>query len=319
MSSEDQMRALLEDSVAGVEPRRSLETIRARTSAQRHRRRAGGVMGAVVATAATIAVVAALTHGLGSTTGDSPAASRDRSTAASGPESLVYFVGETGSGARLFAESHRASSAEVALDEAVSDAVAGRATDPDYHSPWPTGTTLERAQLSDGVLSVDLSGPVAGLPAGTTRADASLALQQLVYTAQNAVEDTLPVTFLLNGQRTRTLLGEPTDRPLPAAIADDTLASVSVTSPQDGATVSSPFTVQGRAAAFEGNVQWELVQGENELQTGWATAAECCTLSPYSFTVKAPPGDYTLVVHDDDVSDGEGNAPTQDTKQVTVR
>jgi hypothetical protein len=35
--------------------------------------------------------------------------------------------------------------------------------------------------------------------------------------------------------------------------------------------------------------------------------------------VKAPPGDYTLVVHDEDVSGGEGNPQSEDTKRVTVR
>jgi hypothetical protein len=33
----------------------------------------------------------------------------------------------------------------------------------------------------------------------------------------------------------------------------------------------------------------------------------------------APAGDYLLVVKDSDMSDGEGFAPFQDTKRVTVR
>ena len=32
----------------------------------------------------------------------------------------------------------------------------------------------------------------------------------------------------------------------------------------------------------------------------------------------APPGDYTLVVHDTDESDGEGLGTSQDTKDITV-
>jgi hypothetical protein len=92
-----------------------------------------------------------------------------------------------------------------------------------------------------------------------------------------------------------------------------------VTSLENGQAVTSPFTVQGRAAAFEGNVQWELMQGGTVVRRGFATTAECCTLSPYSFSVSAPPGDYLLRVHDEDPSGGEGRAPTQDTKQLTVR
>ena len=92
-----------------------------------------------------------------------------------------------------------------------------------------------------------------------------------------------------------------------------------VLTPSDGATLTSPFEVAGRATAFEGTVQWELRRGATAIRSGFATAAQCCTSSPYSFTVTAPPGDYTLVVREDDVSDGEGAAPAQDTKRVTVR
>jgi hypothetical protein len=41
-------------------------------------------------------------------------------------------------------------------------------------------------------------------------------------------------------------------------------------------------------------------------------------MSPYSFTVDAPSGRYTLVVHDTDESDGEGIGTSQDTKDITV-
>ncbi|MCW2828738.1 MAG: hypothetical protein JWQ67_2354, partial [Marmoricola sp.] len=51
---------------------------------------------------------------------------------------------------------------------------------------------------------------------------------------------------------------------------------------------------------------------------GFATATECCTLSPFTFTVNAPPGDYTLVAHDTDPSNGEGVGLSQDTKRITV-
>jgi hypothetical protein len=319
MNPEDQVRELLEGAVTDVEPRRSLDDVRARTAARRRRSWARGVAGGVVATAATVAVVVALTHGLGSTAGGTPTVSADHSTATAGPRVPVYFVGTTPSGPRLFAEQHATPSRDLALDTAVAEAVAGSAADVDYHSPWPSGTTVRAARLSDAVLTVDLSGRVATRPAHTTAAEAALGLQQLIYTAQAAVGKKLPVTFLLDGRPSTTLLGQPSSRPVQASSADATLASVSVTSPSDGVTVSSPFTVRGRAAAFEGNVQWELVQGENQVQSGFATASECCSLSPYSFTVKAPPGNYTLRVHDEDPSDGEGTAPTQDTKNITVR
>ena len=58
--------------------------------------------------------------------------------------------------------------------------------------------------------------------------------------------------------------------------------------------------------------------GDEVVRNGFTTARECCTLSPYSFTVTATPGDYTLVVHDTDESDGEGIGTSEDTKRITV-
>lgn len=97
---------------------------------------------------------------------------------------------------------------------------------------------------------------------------------------------------------------------------DDTVV---VSSPADGATVTSPFTVTGTAVTFEGTVTWKLRPvGGGRVVDGFATAAECCTSSPYSFTVTAPTGHYTLVVSDQDVSDGEGTT-TEVSQEVTVR
>jgi hypothetical protein len=126
------------------------------------------------------------------------------------------------------------------------------------------------------------------------------------------------VRLLVDGEQVDQVLGVPASEPLGAGSADSTLATIWVTSPAEGATVERRFEVTGQAAAFEANVVWELKQGEEVVDSGFATAAECCTLSPYSFTVSAEPGDYTLVVHDTDESDGEGVGTSQDTKQVTV-
>ena len=82
--------------------------------------------------------------------------------------------------------------------------------------------------------------------------------------------------------------------------------------------MATQFEVTGLASAFEANVVWELTQGDRVVRHGFTTAAECCTLSPYSFTVTATPGDYTLVVHDTDESGGEGIGTNQDTKNITV-
>jgi hypothetical protein len=97
------------------------------------------------------------------------------------------------------------------------------------------------------------------------------------------------------------------------------LAQVWVTSPSDGSTVHSPFTVEGVAASFEANVQWELRQGDVVVTRGYTTGQQCCTMAPYSFQVTAPPGEYTLVVHDEDASGEHPEGLWQDTKRVIVR
>jgi hypothetical protein len=311
---ERQVAALLEDAVADVEPDRGLQAIRARTSARRRPWPVGVLAATAVAAAVAVAVVA-LDHGPSSPASDPGPAAQRAVAGASGV--TVYYVGGTGADARLYPERRSTASAATSLDEAVAAAVDGAARDPDYRSPWPVGTVAERAQLSDGVLSVDLSGPVARRPAGMTEASATLALQQLVRTAQGAAPSRLPVTFLVDGSPAATVLGVSTRQPVSASSDDGTLAAVQVATPVDGETVDRSFTVSGAASAFEGNVQWELRQAGAVVRRGFTTTAACCRLSPYSFRVTAPRGSYTLVVHDEDV--GEGPPPTRDTKRVTVQ
>ncbi len=150
-----------------------------------------------------------------------------------------------------------------------------------------------------------------------------MAVEQLIYTAQAATQTRAPVQFYLARQgseqnRTDAILGVPVSEPLAQGDPADVLAQVWVIEPGEGAKVISPFEVSGLAAAFEANVQWELRQGDRVVKRGFTTAEECCTMAPYSFEVKAPPGDYTIVVHDTDESGGEGFAPWQDTKRVHV-
>ena len=327
---EDRVRALLEEAVEDVEPGYALGTIRARTTGGSSSRRRWGpaVAGAVVATAATVAVVASLGHGAGPSPDDhgavagapSPSTAQQTPSTELPAEALVpvYYVGDTSHGPRLFREFHRALASQR-FDVAADDAVQGRASDPDYRSPWPAGTTMNRAQLSHGVLSVDLGGPVANRPVGMSPTAAELALQQLVQTVQGVAQSRVPVTFLVDGRPVSTVLGVDTTEPLGASTADDVLAQVQVDDPADGSIVGPTFTVRGRASAFEANVQWDLEQGGHVVKRGATTARECCTLSPYSFEVgDVAPGEYVLVVHDEDPS-GNGDAhPWQDTKRVTV-
>ena len=140
-TDDDQVRALLEDAVSDVEPRRSLEEIRSRTTASPRSRRpwVWGAGGAVLATAATIAAIAVLSGGPGTTDAgpDTTPATQPTGPTTSATERpggvtvTAYYVGDTAPGARLFPESYPVEG-DVQVDQAVERAITGAADDPDY-------------------------------------------------------------------------------------------------------------------------------------------------------------------------------------------
>jgi hypothetical protein len=335
---DDRLRTLFDDAVSDVEPRGGLDRIRDRTGSRTRRPWVWGAGGAVLATAATVAAVAMLASGPGTTDagpGPAPATqpsepSEPAQTSATEPPGgtpvtvSVYYAGETSRGTLLFKETH-----QVALDNpalaAARLAVVGAASDPDYRTLWPQGTNVTAVSFDgnghgdQGTATVALSGDgLTAKPTGT--GDGLLALQQLAYTVQDALGARAPLQFTVDGTHADTVLGQPVSQGVETQSADSVQSPVQIDTPADGATVDRTFTVSGRAAAFEANVQWELMQGDTVAEKRFTTAAECCTLSPFSFEVTAPgPGDYTLVVHDEDVSGGEGSGPVKDTKRITVR
>jgi hypothetical protein len=338
-----QLRELLQNAVADVEPTHGLGAIRSRTKVHPMSTRHPWLLAAgaaVLATAATITVVNLAGSGNPVDTSDDvgpaagPVAGKTPTTpattsaatgspttqpAASGATLPVYYVGDTTHGPRLYREFHPALGTNHEA-EAVHDAVAGSPDDPDYTSLWPQGTDVQTVQKSGDTIVVDLKGATLlhDRPAGMSQEQAQLSVQQVVYTAQAAFQDRAPVQLLLDGSNTDTVLGVPTSEPLAQGAPEDVLAQVWIIDPAQDAHVPSGFTVSGLAATFEANVQWKLEQGGKIVKQGFTTAKECCTMSPYSFTVDAPPGDYTLVVHDEDASGGEGPGPWQDTKDISI-
>lgn len=337
---EDDLRRLLHDAVSQVEPRKGLAQIRSQTNkvVPMNRRRLLPVLAAAAATVAVIGGVFALTGDNGrdtppaaqeSTSGtDSPSPSPSPSSTPPGePPTVaravpVYFVGKTAAGTRLYREFQRQEvcpEVECLMESAVVGAVSGQPGDPDYRVPWPDGTEVNAVTYDGDVLTIDLSGDVHDRPTGMSKEDAEMALQQLMYSAQAALgKGRPPVQLLLDGQHSDQVLGQPASEPLAAGNPDSVLASIWIGAPIEGETVSTQFEVSGQAATFEANVVWELKQGDVVVRDGFTTAQECCTLSPYKFTVTATPGDYTLVVHDTDESDGEGVGTSEDTKNITV-
>jgi hypothetical protein len=268
------------------------------------------VSGAVAATAATIAAVS-LVAGLPRAGGaDPPPPPPDGHETSLSQLVTVYFVGDTAAGPRLFSERREFGGRADVLRWSLANVVDGNAQDADYGSRWPARTSVGTARLRDGVLTVDLRGPVVRRPAGMGRPAAEVSVQQVVRTAQAVSGWRGPVTFRHDGRPVATLLGVRTRRPVERLRDDETLAPVSIASPDEQTAVSSPFPVTGQTSTGDSTVRWELVQGRSVVRHGSATARRCCTMSSYRFRVGAPVGTYTLVVRD--------RAGSIDTKQVRV-
>ena len=88
-----------------------------------------------------------------------------------------------------------------------------------------------------------------------SRAEARMAVQQLVYTAQAVVQERAPVRFLLDGQPTDQVLGVPVSEPM--ANDDETSTWRRCGSPHRRTRTPSRVAtcaVTGRGAFFEATV-----------------------------------------------------------------
>ncbi|RNL78876.1 Gmad2 immunoglobulin-like domain-containing protein [Nocardioides marmorisolisilvae] len=239
----------------------------------------------------------------------------------------IYYLGDTAHGTKLFREVQRIQVCdklpECGVEAAAREAVAGTPQDPDYRNPWPADTTVMSATYDGNVLTLNLHTPWPEATGNGPRptADEKLAVQQLIYTAQDALgRGRPPVQLIIDDHKVPMILGVSTEAPLQPEDPDTILAPVQIESPAQRDTVpAGDLKVTGVASTFEANVQWELlVGGDAVVQQGHTTATECCTLSPFEFTIKnLEPGTYTLVVHDEDMS-GDGRAVNQDTKEIVV-
>ena len=153
-----------------------------------------------------------------------------------------------------------------------------------------------------------------------SKADARLAVQQLVYTLQGVQQRRDPVVVQL-GNDPVPLFGIDTSDGV--RNEQSALGLVNVTSPEQGATVSGDtLEASGVANSFEANVVWEIRSGDTKVLDGFATADGWMDkLYPWKASIdisSLDPGDYTFVARTDDPSDGEGPGPTEDTKTFTV-
>lgn len=357
-SLDARLSELMSDSVSDVEPGDGLDSIRSRTkvtpmSPRRPWLYATG--GAVLATAAVITAIAFAGDNLGLTRSDDPGLAGQSPTGATqasespteqpSPSSTasteppvgepvalpVYYVGDTPRGPRLYREFRRSSEAGDAISQAVDLAVSAPPLDPDYRSSWPDGAR-GYASYDGDVITVTLEtadggGPGLGLhdrPSGMSEAEAAMAIQQVIYTVQGALQQGRPaVQFLIDGQRTDQVLGVPTSEPLANAPVLDTLALVSITSPEERASATGTLKVSGVANSFEANVPWQILKGDQVVKGGstMADGAYGNQLYPWQDEIdisELAPGEYTFRAQTDDPSGGEGGGPDVDTRTIVV-
>lgn len=335
---ERRLRDLLDEAVADVEPRDARAAIRNRTKVTSMQSRRPWILasgGAVLATAATVTAFAVFVNSDGADPEDpgfagtpSQSASPDPTDEPVDPSTTetfaapVYYVGDTAKGPRLYREWHEVAVGDDRAVSALAEMMSAVPFDPDYRSVW-SGTGAEPLSVSqtDGDITVDVTGAPTDRPGGVSEAEAAMAIEQLIYTVQGTLQAgrSAPVRILLDGQPSATLFGVNAGEGLAAGDPLATESLIQVSTPLDGAEVTSPFTVEGRGSSFEATVEWELLDGDTIVEDGFTTAEGWLDrLYPFSFEVAAPPGEYTLVVKASDPSGGEGGAPDQDTKQVTV-
>ena len=350
---------LISDAVAGVEPAEGLSAIRSRTRPHHHQETTmstsrnwlyavTGAVAGVAAVAVMIVVVSQLDDDSSTPVANPPGSSESseptggQSPSEEPSETIptteattlptegavpVYYAGDGGRGTVLYRE-FQPGIGSAAVDQAAYAAVAGPPLDPDYRTLWPAGTEAT-ASFEGDVITVDITGADASalhdLPAGMTKEEAGLAIQQVVYSVQGAAKERAGVQFLLDGQRTDQVLGEPTSEPLTNAPISATLSQMSITQPEEGMTVTGgTLEAEGVANPFEATFQWEIRQGGQVVLNDFAMSDGCCEvdkLFPWKFDVDVSglePGTYTFVTTNDDPSGGEGFPPATDSKTFVI-
>jgi len=100
---------------------------------------------------------------------------------------------------------------------------------------------------------------------------------------------------------------EPTGEALPV--------SVYLTSPTD-VTTDGPLRVTGEANTFEATVNWRVLQDGDVVREGYAMGGSYGEWWPFHFTLRLPPGEYTVEVFEASAKDG--SQQSLNTVQVTV-
>ena len=118
----------------------------------------------------------------------------------------------------------------------------------------------------DHVITVDLTGLGAGQMGSEL---AAIAVQQLVFTVQGALQSTDPVRILVDGNRVDELWGVvDTSDPVERGDSYALRSLVQIDAPAHGAAVGRDVQVTGEAAVFEATLLWEVRRGDAVVRSG---------------------------------------------------
>jgi hypothetical protein len=220
----------------------------------------------------------------------------------------VYWVGQQAGRSVLYREYRaatvRADTLDARIAAAVGLALSGPPLDPDYATPWAAGATVRSVTVDNGVSTVDI----------TAAAPSGIAVQQLVWTATAVAADRQTT---LSGVRL-SVNGVPQGGVLARADGSTTQAAIWLLSPQQGATVHSPFTVELDGSVFEAAARLRVRDA-----TGKVVSDQPVLLSigapargQASVTLTLAPGRYTIEAYS--VSERDSTEINLDGHDITV-
>lgn len=179
-----------------------------------------------------------------------------------------------------------------------------------YLQPW-SGQTIGDVTVKDGLITVTLAN-AGSQDAVVGEENKRLAVQELVWTAQAAIQQTLPVRFEVADGSTELFGSISTDQTFTRPPSDrlyEDVAPIWITSPSRDQVLpaAKPVVAQGLAIVFEANVNWQLKRGSTQVATGHATASIGAPMQgEYSIPLgRLTPGDYSIRVFEMSMEDGD--------------
>jgi hypothetical protein len=165
-------------------------------------------------------------------------------------------------------------------------------------------------RVSDEQITVDFNrflGVTCPANARCYHPDAVLTLQQLVQTIQSVLRSDAPVLLTVGGEPASEAFGVPLDGPVQA---DRSVApGIRVSSPQQGATLSSPVVVAGESTSNEGTVLWAAERDGKVVKEDFTTGGSMGDFAEFEVSIDLPPGDYTIRLWEENAAgDAEGLA-----------